>query len=1065
MELGKKCVKYMKSFNFSLKSTYSLFLVIVPERNSRDNECMKMIGVWSLRHPVPAGVIICAGMLAGVLALFTMNREFIPVINEPSAVVVSIWPEAAAEQVERELTSVLEGYFAVLSGLTDIRSVSREGVSIIRLRFNEDMDIDAAVQEVRTLADAAFLDLPEGILGKPVVSIAGSRELPVLTFAVSGAMDADDLLSVVEDDLVPLLTGVNGVGRVRVFGGRRELMGVSLDTAALKAAGVAPLDVLGALSARGGSVPVGLTDWQGGRWTFRVSGELTRLEDVENLVIGSRGGAPLLLKDAAVIAPVYADDTERIRSAGRDFLVVQVAKREEGHTLRISSKVREKLAEFDAADMDFLVLHDDADTVRHSLLTVLLSALTGTAMAVGLVWLFLRDWHYTSVIVLSLPLSAVITFAGMRLAGLSINLLTMAGLTVSLGMIVDAAIVVMENIHRQIDRGLSPDEAALTGTGGVAGAVTASAATSICVFLPMLFLKGIIGGVLKDISFTIAFALSASLLCAFIAVPPLARFSLRRSYALSRPFRVSRAMLKLEGLYRRGVEWSLRRAKTVLLAALAVLGLTVYALAFLGISFIPAADYNELFIALRLPPGTSLEESARTADNAEQLIRRELEEVKDVIFYVGMENDLAGDARIREAVWGQIILSDAGERERDFRAIMAHLNALLPPALPGVSVQVLNGGFDRLIFLGTDGPGYRVELSSESWEDLRAAAGRLIDILESDEEIVSTDTDMDEDRLFVIARLDGDALNLHNVDAAQAALTARIAYGGVEAGVLRPPGGKDRTIFLYSDLKNSAVDAKSTGRLMVRSRGGVLLSFDTLSDISAEQGLASIFRHNRKRTVTVVGYSVSENIRGIDTRLRKSLNEHPLPPSVEWRVAGIGELIADSVSRLVLALLVSLFLVYGVMALQFERLRQPLIIMAVVPFCLIGVIAALKGFGSDASLISFLGIAALGGIVVNNAIVLIDRVNQLMEEGMNRDEAIAEGAVSRLRPILMTTLTTFFGVLPLSLAQGTGARIYAPLGQAIAGGLITSTLITLFLVPVLYRLTEREERLRGAKGL
>jgi HAE1 family hydrophobic/amphiphilic exporter-1 len=316
----------------------------------------------------------------------------------------------------------------------------------------------------------------------------------------------------------------------------------------------------------------------------------------------------------------------------------------------------------------------------------------------------------------------------------------------------------------------------------------------------------------------------------------------------------------------------------------------------------------------------------------------------------------------------------------------------------------------------------------------------------------------------VTAQLDGEALGQLGVSAVDAALTARIAFEGLEVGNYRPPNDTDRTIRLMSSLKGKAPDSESLGNLPVRAADSRIITFDTFSSIREETGVSGIQRHDRSRTVTVIGYARNENIRDISRRLKSALEALPLAEGVEWRLKGVGGLVGDSLIELGLILVISLFLVYAVMAIQFERLVQPLIIMASVPFCFIGVIGGLAVSGSDISLISFLGIIALAGIVVNNAIVQVDRINQLRRDGMELDDAVVSGSVSRLRPILMTTLTTFFGVLPLSLARGSGARIYAPLGQAIAGGLVTSTLVTLFLIPTLYRLVEhrRELKLRRA---
>jgi len=1018
---------------------------------------------WALKHPVPILVITAGAAVFGIIALFHLNREFVPPMVMPSSSVVTLWPGVSAEDVESDVTAVLEDHFASLPGMTDLSSESREGVSIIRLKFSEDTNVNEILQEVRSRVDRASAELPDNLRGKPLVSTWGASDLPVFSFSVSGPWSADRLSSYVEDQVIPEIYKVRGVADAVSLGTRHLVLQVKLDMDAMSAAGVAPLDVLGALEARNLTLPAGLVSWGGGEWAFRVAGEFSDIGDIENLTVGSAGGIPLRLTDISDISEVYENTSERVRSGLRDQVVVQVTKRESGNAVFMSREIQKVLRRLETEGTEgyrFIILHDDSETIRSSLGTVIKSALTGIAMATAVIFLFLRSLRYTLVVALSLPISLVIAFAGMKLSGQSLNVLTLAGITVSLGMVVDASIVVLENIHRRFAAGESADTAALAGASTVSGAVIASTTTSLSVFAPMMFLSGIIGSVLTDLSLTIVLTLGASLFAALFLVPPLARRGLLKERKRERQ---PGFMSKMEKSYGASLKNALGMSGTVIFTAAAVLIISVLAADMMGISFIPAADYDEIFISLNLPSGSTLDESTAVADRVERLIRDEIPELSNIVFYAGMEDDLSGEARKRESVWGQLLLIPENQRHRDFREIIDTLNKLLPPEFPGVSITVFNGGFDRMVSMGTDGFGYRVELSSSSISSLNTAAERIESILDKDPDILSTARDITEDRRFITAQLDGDALGRLGVSAVDAALNAGIAFEGIDAGDYRPENGMDRRILLNSTLDGDSPDSETLGRLPVRTARGQITTFDSISSVHDEIGVSGIRRHDRSRTLTVIGYTRSENIRAVSRRLKSALEEQPLKSDVEWSLKGVGGMIGDSLNQLGLVILIALFLVYAVMAIQFERLVQPLIIMASVPFSFIGVIGGLSIFGSDISLISFLGIIALAGIVVNNAIVQIDRINQLRNDGMKLDEAVIEGSVSRLRPILMTTLTTFFGVLPLSFASGSGARIYAPLGQAIAGGLVTSTLVTLFLIPTLYRLVEKRKLLRDGK--
>ena len=1035
------------------------------------------ISQWSLKHPVPVGVITAAAIFFGVLALFSLNREFVPPVTPPSISVVTLWPGSAAETVERDLTLVLEDHLADLSGLRELHSESREGTSIIQMQLAEDRNSDSMIEQVRTRIDEASRDLPKDILGRPQVESWGSLNVPVFSFTVSGPFDSHELAEYIEDTVLSEVYAVDGVGRAVVLGERRRILAVQLDSEALTGAGITPLEVLGTLQKRNVSVPAGLVEWNGNEWALRVTGEFHDPSEITDLPVGLADSKPIRLGQTASVGEVYEDVEERIRRDGEDTAVVQITKRESGNVLKMSRELRRRLKALKTGGVRFDILHDDAETVRQSLFSVLRSAVTGLLMAVAVIWIFLRDRHCTTVIAASLPISLVMTFAGMRLAGQSINVLTMAGITVSLGMVVDASIVVLENIQRRRSAGSSPESAASEGASGVSGAVTASVTTTLCVFAPMFFLKGIAGIILKDLSLSLIFALGASLFSALFIVPPLAKQNLPRMRYNADGRSGPRFITRLENGYRRSLEGAFRISGTVIFASAGILVISVFIADIMGISFIPAADYNEVFVSMELPPGSTLEQGVETADLAGEVIRREIPEVTDAVFYVGMENELSGEARTREMIWGHLLLTKGPPEEEDggtfsrvfrrssrrnFREIIQQLNRILPPALPGVNTAVMNGGFDRMLSMAADGSGFRVELISESWDDLRGAADRVEAVLRDYPGTASVQRDYSEERRFITARLLPDALARLGVSAQDAATTARIAFHGIKAGDYRPPGGEDRLIRLTTDLKGAAPDARSANLLPIRTGSGTLVSFDSVSEIREESGVSSIRRRDRKRTVTVTAFTEDENIRPLARHLENALRANPLPGDVQWKVQGVTGLIGDSLGRLALALAAALFLVYSVMAIQFEHLVQPLIIMASVPFCFIGVVGGLAIFGSTLSIVSFLGIAALGGIVVNNAIVQIDRINHLRREGMELTEAVVKGAVSRLRPILMTTLTTFFGVIPLAAAAGSGARIYAPLGQAVAGGLFTSTLVTLYLIPVLYRLVERHKEKRGA---
>jgi len=1009
----------------------------------------------AIRHPVPVLVITMAILIFGVLALILLKREFIPSIIMPSIRVITPWHGVSAEKVDDDVTEILEERFASLPGVNDIYSESREGISIIQLEFDEKTNTNELLQEVRNRVETASSELPDDLTSTPIISTWGASDIPVFSFAISGPWNSDRITRYAENVVLQEIYEIEGVANAEILGGREKEVKIVLNLQEIANSNLTPLEVAAAIRSRNVALPAGLVVWSGEEWTMRMSGEFTGIDEIENLVVGANDRVPIRLKDISTVSLDYERSDLRVRSELQDMLVIQVMKRDSGDAIKISKEIRERLAyleEVGDASYRFTVLHDDSEIVRLALSAVMRSAILGICMAVAVIFLFLRSWKYTLVIAVSLPISLLIAFAAMKLAGLSLNVLTLAGITVSLGMVVDSSIVVLENIHRRRAAGESMRNATLGGTAAVSGAVTASVTTSVSVFAPMIFLTGIVGSILKNISATIVICLGASLYAALFLVPLLAH---RDEFGNSkRKFR-SRFMARIEKSYETSLKRVLRLSGTFLIAATAVLCISVIAADLMGISFLPAADYNELFVSLELRPGASIKEGAEAADMAETVIRKEIPELENLIFFVGMEDNISSSLKKRETVWGQILLKKSNRRKRDFRDLMENLNEALPPKLPGITVTVFNGGRDRMLTLSTGGAGYRVELFSESLEDLSSEADRVEAILLESPEIISTARDVRADRRFVNARFDQEAMGVLGISADNAARNAKIAFEGIDIGTYRPPKGENRNIRLSSDFESSTPDSQSLGAIPMRGTNGHISNLHTFTSVEENRGFSQYRRHNRARMLTVIGYTKNEDFRGINRHLKEALDDSPLKESVEWRHQGIMGLISQSMAKLLIVLTISLLLVYVVMAIQFEKLVQPLIIMTSVPFCFIGVVFGLAIFGSGLSLISFLGIVALSGIVVNNAIVQVDRINQLRRDGMKLNEALIRGSVSRLRPILMTTLTTFFGILPLSLARDSGAQLYAPLGQAIGGGLITSTLVTLFLIPTLYNIVAK----------
>ncbi|TFG81433.1 MAG: efflux RND transporter permease subunit, partial [Spirochaetales bacterium] len=650
---------------------------------------------------------------------------------------------------------------------------------------------------------------------------------------------------------------------------------------------------------------------------------------------------------------------------------------------------------------------------------------------------------------------------GLYGTGRSLNLLSLAGMTVAIGMIVDNSIVILENTYRHFKKTRDRRSAALTGAGEVGAAVLASTTTSICVFAPLLFLTGIIGVIMNDLSLAIVFSLAASALVAVVVVPWLSSLILKPDDEVRKPrflrkfeASIDRMFDALERGYRRALEAALSNKAFALTISASFLIASVLLLSILKVSFIPPTDTGEFEIHIETPAGYTLERTGGKVDEIDTLLRDLVPEIEVAVYYVGSGSAITVTSAPNRA-FGRIRLVPSEARKRTIQEILPLVQETLSTTVPDCDVTVLNGGFDALLALGTGGQGFQMEVYGSDLDAVTQTARMAREILSRDPDVFKTELSVRTDVQQLYADLSQAYMGTLGVTPYEAGITSRILFGGMDAGRLREDG-EDYPIRITSDIADERIDSDTLNSIIIRTNDGRKISFAAFSTIEARPALTRIDRKDRNFSVEVRGYLRSDDQSGVTGRTIAAMNALALPPGVKFRTSGTSQLIGDSISSLLFMLGIAVFLVYAVMVIQFERFMQPLIIMASIPFCLIGVVLGLYLFGSSISIIAMLAIIALGGTVVNNAIVLVDYTNMLRRDyGIERRSAILEGAGNRIRPILMTALTTIFGVLPMALAHGNGSEVYAPLGQAIFGGLLTSTVITLFIVPILYDALEK----------
>ncbi len=1027
------------------------------------------IADFAINHPAVISIILIAVVLFGFISLNSLKQDIFSEVSMPSVVIFTVYPGVGPKDIEREVTNILEDELSTLSGVNSMNSTSRDSSSIISLQFDWNTDIDVKLPEIREKINNVMADLPEGIEGPPTMLNISVDLLPILSLAVESEMDRERLSRFIEDRVIPSIARVPGIASINLQGAVTMITDIRLDLNKVEAREISILDVYQALQYNNVSFPAGSVIYRDRELKMRTLGEFNSLGEMEKLVVGFRDESYIHLGDIADISIAERDATVYPVSKGKDAVVIDIMKQQGEDTNRIIADVNEVLDQItrdNRGNITFTAIADQSIDIKRAINSVRSSAVLGGILAVIILFLFLHNLRTTLIITVSIPLCVVFAFIALSLRGQSLNIMTLGGLTVSIGMIVDSSIVVLENIHKNFRKSGDAKRASSLGTAEVGGAIIASTSTSLSVFVPMLFVTGFAGSILRDVSWTIVYALGASVFVAVIVVPYLSARLIRAEQLKLPGFHhvsegIEKLLSRLEKFYKRILRKAIMNRIFILVIAVAVLIISVLAFDFVGFEFIPQIDMNELQIRAETPPGFTLEETKAKVLEIESLVRELVPETEETLFYVGQSDSFGFGKSINQA-FSRVRLVSNRERERDAFAIIDMLQREIPARIPDVDVTVVNGGLGSLAAMATGGEGFKIEVYGNDLDEVSAAARTVLRIMEQDPNIGKTEMNLSFAREEIVSDLALDYMGNLGVTPYEAAITSRIIFNGMEAGKYR---GDERSydILLRSKVAGGRIDRDVFNTIAVKSQNGTFVSFANFTELRVEPSVTEIHHENKMKSVVVTGHLRNPDVRGTSARVIGKIEEMSLPVGVAWQIVGGTAEMADSFRALLIALLISVFLVYMVMVIQFERFTQPLIVMASIPFTMIGVVAGLLIFGSTLSIISFLGVIALGGIVVNNAIVLIDYINLLRNrDKMDLVRAILEGGSARLKPILMTTLTTILGILPMAFGLGEGSGMYSPLGQTIAGGLITSTLITLFLIPVLYYILE-SRKLKSAE--
>lgn len=1015
----------------------------------------------TLEHPV---LVLIVFALLGFVGLFTLKKVAVglfPDTETPYVSVSTTYAKAGPESVEETVTKVLESSLVSVNGLKNLYSSSSEGRSSIQLEFDYGTDIDQAVTDIRDKLDRVTRSLPDDA-DSPTIFRMNADSRPIMRIAVRGNRSVNDLKQIAEDNIADILEQASGVAEAAVYGGRTKIVRVELEQNRLAAYGFTVSQVSSALSKQnlelgGGKLNEGQKDY-----VIRTTGQFTDIDEINNTVISTINGYDVRLKDIGRAYMGFEDPTREVYIDGQNGVYISITKQSGSNTVTVADEVYAKIAQLEEtlpSDITLDIIRDDTDSIRETIQTLVESAVEGLLLAVLILFIFLQNFKSTIIISISIPLSIIITLLSMSFAGITLNMMTLTGLILGVGMIVDASIVMIDNIYEYRSRGARPRIAAVLGSQEMVMSVLSGNLTTICVFVPfLLYIKelGMMGQMFKGIIFTIVIALLSSLLVAIFLVPVLAGVFLPLTNRTEKPVK-SKILLFLYGSFEKAIAAITRGYRKLLKAALANRTITIIiACCFLAvaialiptmqINMMPNGNDDSVTLNITMPIGTPLEKTSEVALAFEKIVHDEVKGYKTLITTIGSGRGTANS--YKGSV--QITLPETSKQIDSAAVIQQKLRNHFFD-FSGASFS-FSAGMRRQM----TGDDLDIAIRSDDFQAALDIAEKIQSVMESIPDIGEATIDTERGLPEVEVVIDRNRAYSFGVDVASVATEINYAINGVTSTVYRE-NGKDydvKVMYNPEDRKN-IVDLD---QIFVKGTNGKV-SVANFASIKRGLGPVTIRRENQTRIIHVTADIVTNtNANIVEDKIREGIaRSFVVPDNVSVSYEGSWQDISTQMAIYISIIIMAIVLVFGVMAATYESFKAPFINLATIPFMIIGVVFLYKIIGQPISIMAMVGMIMLVGIVVNNGIILVDYTNLLRGRDVPLFEACLEAGTSRLRPVLMTTLTTILGMLPMCFATEGQSAMVQPIGIAVVGGLTSSTFVTLLIIPVLYSIVMRKE--------
>jgi hydrophobic/amphiphilic exporter-1 (mainly G- bacteria), HAE1 family len=999
----------------------------------------------SIKRPVFITMVIMAMVVMGIVSYSRMGVDLMPNISLPVVAVQTIYPGASPTEVEASVSMPLEEALGSLSGVDTISSTSRESLSLVIIQYNLEYPAAKAVEDVRTKVSSVRGKLPQEIQD-PVILPYDPSSSPILSFAVvdkDGSLGLDNLRNLVDDEIKPRIQQLDGVAQAQVSGGLEREIQVQLSLDRMRALGISPQQVVSAIKSENLDIPGGSLSGGGTEQLLRTAGKFRSVDDIARVLLSSQGN--LQINDVASVQDGFKEITAYHRLDDKDNIFVSVQKQSGTNTVKVADQVLKEIDNIlkDYPNLGVVLASDQSDFVKQSTQDSLIDLGLGALLAAVVVFFFFRNMRNTVITVIGLPVIVVTAFWGMSLFGFTLNMITLLALSLCIGLLIDDAIVVRENIFRHMEAGESPKEAAGKATKEIALAVLAMSLSIVAVFLPVAFATGIAGKMFREFGITVSIAVLISLVEAFTLAPMLSAYFARQAEKDKKADRLNRLSDGIGNLFEslvRGYQALLGRALShpalTLVSASVIFLMSLGSLPLLGQSFFPTMDTGWFSMGLKLPPGTTLSRTDEIINDFEVTLLSQ-PEVEHVLVTVGSTTG-------PEEASATIKLRGTGHSDE--------IEQLIRKKYGTVGTLTFSGGG---MGQGDPSSGNYIQIAlrtNGSQEDLYSASQTVMEAVKGVAGVVdvnpSTVTGRPELNIQVNRKLAAD----RGLSTALIGSTVRTLVNGDTASQLEQ-GGKDVDITVRLDRPDRQ-RYEDLLLLSIPSPSGAQVRLREVASIVPSTGPSIIERQDRQRQITVRAAYAGRAQSKVSADIEARMNKLALPPGVSFKFTGMTQMASDSFNTLYMALALSIVFMYMVLASQFSSFIQPVIVMLALPLALIGALLALLLTGNTMDITAMIGIILLTGIVTKNAILLVDFANQQRAQGIGLKEAILSAGSIRLRPVLMTTLSLIFGMFPVALGLGAGGDWRSPMAVTVIGGLITSTILTLVVVPVAYMIIE-----------